>query len=154
MERQAVFRAEEGDGADGEGRRRDEAHGGRAQGVEEALDLGVLPEGVHDLRHQQDDNKGRCGQPQGGDDAAGDPGGDVADVGGHVHPDGAGGGLGDGDHRGQIRRGEPGGALGEVKEEGNSGHAAAHGKHADEQKLPVETKEQDDHWGRSFRIFW
>ena len=137
MENQPVVHAEQGDRTDRQGRRANEAHRGRPQGVEKPFDLGVFPDGVENFRDQQDDDHRRGGQPNGGDDAAGDAGGDVAHVGGHVHADGTGGGLGNGDHGGQVRGGEPPRPLRQVKEEGDRGHAAAHGEQAHQEEFPV-----------------
>ena len=74
------------------------------------------------------------------DHAAEESGHVAAYIGGHVDADGAGGGLGDGDHVGQLSGGEPAGALPDVGEEGDGGQAAADGEQPRLEKLKEELK--------------
>ena len=72
-----------------------------------------------------------------------EPGNGKAHIGGHVHPHGAGGGLGHGDHGAQVGGGEPAGAGPQVLKKWDGGKAPAHGEQAGLGKLKKQA--QQDH---------
>ena len=119
-------------------RRRDKPCGRGAQAVEGALHIPVVPEALEEGGDDENDDDGGGDEPQGGHhrpqegkgQAALAHAGEVAHVGGHIHADGAGGGLAHGDHVVHVHAGDPAGGVGHVVEEGDGGHAAAYGEQA------------------------
>ena len=124
-------------------RREDQAGGRGPQAIEGALHIPVVPEALEEGGDDENHDDGRGNEPQGGDhraqDGEGDPSlghaGEVAHIGGHIDPDGAGGGLAHGDHVVHVHPGEPAGGVGHVVQEGDGGHAAAHGEEAGLEEL-------------------
>ena len=69
----------------------------------------------------------------------------------HVDADGAGRGLSDGDHIGDLLMGEPAGFIGDIIVKRERGKASADGEHAGFEKLPEQAQEDHAFTSRRFR---
>ena len=126
----------EGLAHDDKSRRRDERGGRGAQAVERTRDALTVAERLQESRDDEDHNDARRNETDGRRHRAGHAPGQEADVGRHVDADGAGGGLGHGDHVRELRAGEPAGLIRHIVEERKCGHAAADGEKAGLEKFP------------------
>ena len=115
-----------------------EAGDSRTQSVEGGIHQLAAPESVQGFGDQDDDDDGGQNFTHGGDHAAEESGHVAAYIGGHVDADGAGGGFGNGDHVRDEGLGVPPGGLRQILQEGQRGHAAAHGEETNFQKFPKE----------------
>ena len=128
----------EGLAHDDKARRRDERGGRGTQAVERTRDVLTVAERLQESRDDEDHNDARRNEADGRRHRAGHAPGQEADVGRHVDADGAGGGLGHGDHVRELRAGEPAGLIRHIVEERKRGHAAADGEKAGLEKFPEE----------------
>ena len=113
-----------------------QADGAGPKGIEGGIHIAVLPELLqHPGDEENDDDAGRH-KPDGGDHRPGDARHREAYIGGHIHADGPGGGLGHCHHVSKLGRGEPTLCLRHAVEKRQGCHAAAHGEKAGFEKLP------------------
>src|SRR5699024_1861859 len=126
---------------------------GGTQPLEGGLHRPAVAELLEEAGDDENDNDGGGHQAQGGDHRPEDSSGGsqhrvaahvVAHIGGHIHPHGAGGGLGHGDHGGTLLVGEPAGGLPHVLEEGDGGQSSADGEQSGFEKLKKQA--QEDHF--------
>ena len=143
---------QQGDGHHRQARRRHHSRGRRAQTVKRRLHIAVVAEGLQKGRDDQNHDDGRRHQAQGGNNGPGDAAGDEAHIGGHVHADGARGGLADRQHIRQLGPGEPAGAVRHIVQKRQSGQAAAYGEQAGFEKFVKQLQIDHDRFAPRFLI--
>ena len=121
-----ALRIHQGDGGHLQQRYRDQGSRRGTQAVKDRVHCSALPEALQKSGDDEDHDDGGAHQSQRSDHAAWDAGHMETHIGGHIHPHGAGGGLRHGDHIGQLSRGEPAGAVPDIRQKGDGGKAAAH----------------------------
>ena len=143
---------QQGDGHHRQARRRHHSRGRRAQTVKRRLHIAVVAEGLQKGRDDQNHDDGRRHQAQGGNNGPGNTAGDKAHIGGHVHADGARGGLADRQHIRQLGPGEPAGAVRHIVQKRQSGQAAAYGEQAGFEKFVKQLQIDHDRFAPRFLI--